>query len=378
MSRTSNGWIILLVILGIMLGVLGGGIMGGIVGMYVARNTPAPVVAPVPQEIKAVNPAQPPAIQNLTVNSSSEVIDTVAKAEPAVVTVITNLNTSSSFGEVQASGSGVIISQDGDIITNNHVVDGASSVYVILEDGTRMDATIVGTDPLSDVAVLKVQGKVPAFIPFGDSSALQLGETVIAIGSPLGNYRGSVTVGVVSGLNRKVDGTQQENLIQTDAAINHGNSGGPLINLAGQIVGINTLVVRDSVGGAPAEGLGFSVPSNTVRSVAEQLISQGKIEYPFIGISYSDVTPQLAGEMNLTTKSGVIITQVTSDSPAAQAGLQIRDVVTAIDGNAINQDTSLRSLLFKYHVGDKVTLTVERNGQSMQVPLTLVARPPSQ
>lgn len=378
MSRSSNGWIILLVVLGILLGVLGGGVMGGIVGMYVAHNAPPPVAAPVPQEIKAMTPGQAPAIQNLTVNSSSEVIDTVAKAEPAVVTVVTNLNTSSQFGEVQASGSGVIISQDGNIVTNNHVVDGADSVYVIYEDGTRVDAMIVGTDPVADVAVLKVNGKVPAYIPFGDSSALQLGETVIAIGSPLGNYRGSVTVGVVSGLNRKVDGTQQENLIQTDAAINHGNSGGPLLNLAGQVVGINTLVVRDSVGGAPAEGLGFSVPSNTVRSVAEQLISQGKISYPFIGISYTEVTPQIAAEMNLTTKSGVIVTQVTSDSPAAQSGLQIRDVVTAINSDQINQDNSLRSILFKYHVGDKVTLTVERGGQTMQVPLTLVARPPSQ
>lgn len=377
MSRSSNGWIVVLVLLGIMLGVIGGGVMGGLVGMYVARNSPAQNIAPVPQEIKSVSTGQAPAVTNLTVNSSSEVIDTVRKVEPAVVTVVTNLtvNGSGTFGQAQASGSGVIISQDGHIITNNHVVEGANSVFVIYSDGTRVDATIVGTDPLTDVAVLKVNGNVPAFLPFGDSSALQLGESVIAIGSPLGNYRGSVTVGVVSGLNRKVEGTQQENLIQTDAAINHGNSGGPLINLAGQVVGINTLVVRDSVGGAPAEGLGFSVPSNTVRSVAEQLISRGKIEYPFIGISYTEVTPQLAGEMNLTTKNGVIITQVTSGSPAATAGVQNRDVVTAIDNSPIDENNSLRSLLFKYRVGDSITLTVERGGQTLQMKVTLVARP---
>lgn len=375
MSRTS-GWIVLLVILGILLGVVGGGIMGGVVGMYMARNSTPQYAAPVPQEIRAVNPNQPSVVQNLTVNSASEVIDTVRRVEPAVVTVVTNDSGGSAFGRtIQASGSGVVISQDGHIITNNHVVEGANTVAVIYSDGTRAEATIVGTDPLTDIAVLKVNGTVPAFVPFGDSSALQLGEWVIAIGSPLGNYRGSVTVGVVSGLNRKVDGTAQEDLVQTDAAINHGNSGGPLINLAGQIVGINTLVVRDSIGGAPAEGLGFAVPSNTVRSVAEQLIARGRIEYPFIGISSAEVTPQVAAELNLKAQNGVLITQITPSSPASRAGLQKQDVVTSIDNNPINQDNTLRSLLFKYHVGDTVTLGVERGGQTLQVKITLIARP---
>lgn len=374
MSR-SSGWIILLVLLGILLGVVGGGVMGGLVSMYVARNAAPQITAPVPQEIKAVTPGQPPVVQNLTVNATTEVIDTVRKVEPAVVTVITNGSSTSYGGTIQASGSGVVISADGHIITNNHVIEDSSSVAVIYHDGTRINARVVGTDPLTDIAVLKVDGPVPGFVPFGDSSALQLGEWVIAIGSPLGNYRGSVTVGVVSGLNRKVEGTQQEGLVQTDAAINHGNSGGPLINLAGQIVGINTLVVRESVGGAPAEGLGFAVPSNTVRSVAEQLIARGRIEYPFIGISYTEVTPQLAGELNLSAKNGVIITQVTSGSPASRGGLRVQDVVTAIDNNPINEDNSLRSILFRYRVGDTVTLTVERGGQTLQVKITLVARP---
>lgn len=372
MSR-SSGWILVLVILGILLGVVGGGIMGGLVGMYVARNNTS-VIAPVPQEIKATTSGQPSVVQNLTVNTTTELIDTVRRVEPAVVTVVTNDTGGNVFGRnAQASGSGVVISQDGHIITNNHVIDGANSVAVIYSDGTRANAAVVGADPLTDIAVLKVSGNIPAYASFGDSNALQLGEWVIAIGSPLGNYRGSVTVGVVSGMNRKV--SQQENLIQTDAAINHGNSGGPLINLAGQIVGINTLVVRDTVGGAPAEGLGFAVPSNTVRSVAEQLISRGRIEYPFIGISYTEVTPQLAAEMNLNSKYGIVITQVTSNSPASRAGLRQQDVVTAIDNNPINETNSLRSILFRYRVGDKVTLTVERGGQTMQVDITLVARP---
>ncbi|OQY95983.1 MAG: hypothetical protein B6D41_05525 [Chloroflexi bacterium UTCFX4] len=377
MSR-SSGWIVIIVVLGIMLGVVGGGIMGGLVGMYVARNTASPIASPVSQVIKAVSPAQAPITQNMTVNLASEVIGTVRAVEPAVVTVISNLG-GATFGQgnrsAEASGSGVVISQDGHIVTNNHVIEGASSVFVIYSDGERADATVVGADPVTDIAVLKVNGQVPAVAAFGDSSALQLGESVIAIGSPLGNYRGSVTVGVVSGLNRTVQGTAQDSLIQTDAAINHGNSGGPLINLAGQIVGINTLVVRDSTSGDQAEGLGFAVPSNTVRSVAEQLITSGRIEYPFIGISYSEINPQIAAEMNLTSKTGVVVSQVTPNSPAQAAGLQARDVVTAINRDKIDENNSLRSLLFKYHVGDTITLTVERDGQTLQVQVTLVKRP---
>lgn len=371
MSRSRSGWIIAIVLLGVLIGVVGGALMGGVVALYVARSSPAVVPAPISQEVKAVNSGQPPVITKMTVNADTQITDTVKKVEPAVVTVITDLSGGGFGGE--ASGSGVIISNDGDIITNNHVVDGASNVYVIYNDGTRKDASIVGTDPLTDIAVLRVSGGVPAVASFGDSSALQLGEWVIAIGSPLGNYRGSVTVGVVSGVNRRVGA--DEGLVQTDAAINHGNSGGPLINLAGQIIGINTLIVRDNVGGAPAEGLGFAVPSNTVRSVAEQLMARGRIDYPFIGITYTEVTPQLASEMNINAKNGVIITQVTPGSPAAHAGIQVQDIVTKIDNNVIDEDHSLRSILFQYHVGDQVTLTVVRNGSEQQVQLTLIGRP---
>lgn len=377
MSR-SSGWIVIIVILGILLGVVGGGIMGGLVGMYVARNAAPPVAAPVPQEIRSVSPGQPPVVQNMTVNATTEVVEVVRKIEPAVVTVVSNLGGASfgqRSGQAEASGSGVIISQDGHIVTNNHVIEGAGTVSVIYYDGKRAEANVVGADPVTDIAVLQVNGAVPAVASFGDSSALQLGEWVIAIGSPLGDYRGTVTVGVVSGLNRSVQGTMQDGLVQTDAAINHGNSGGPLINLAGQIIGINTLVVRDTPTGAQAEGLGFAVPSNIVRAVAEQLISRGRIEYPFIGISYTEVTPQLIAEMNLTTKNGVIVTQITPGSPAAKAGLQPRDVVTAINNQPIDENNSLRSILFKYRVGDTVTLTVERDGRTIQVQVTLVQRP---
>ncbi len=395
-NRSITGWLIAIVFLGVLVGIVGGGLMGGLVGYYVVLNR-APVVAPVVETVQPVsanpgpssnsnlnanpNPtAAPPAVTNLTVTEDSAIIDTVKKVEPAVVTVINTLDhPSAPFGQQvspTASGSGVIIDEQGHIITNNHVVDGAQRLDVIFADGSKAQAQIVGTDAVSDLAVIQVNAKVPAAAPLGDSSALQLGETVVAIGSPLGSYRGSVTVGIVSGLNRTVDGTNQEGLIQTDAAINHGNSGGPLVNLAGQIIGINTLVVRDTSNGDVAEGLGFAIPSNTVHDVSQQLIAHGKIDYPFIGISYAENNPQRAGALNLSAPGGVIVQQVTPGSPAANAGLRTNDIVLAIDDNPIDQDHSLRAILFKYRIGDQVTLKVQRGSQTLSVKLTLIARPP--
>jgi serine protease Do len=389
-NRSIAGWLIAIVFLGVLVGIIGGGLTGGLVGYYALLNR-APVIAPAAATAQSVsmnpssssNPsatAAPPAGTNLTVNEDSAIIDTVKKVEPAVVTVINTLDHPAvPFGQQvapTASGSGVIIDAQGHIITNNHVVDGAQRLDVIFADGSKAQAQIVGTDPVSDLAVIQVSAKVPAAAPLGDSNALQLGERVIAIGSPLGSYRGSVTVGVVSGLNRTVDGTNQEGLIQTDAAINHGNSGGPLVNLSGQVVGINTLVVRDTSSGDIAEGLGFAIPSNTVRDVSQQLIASGKIDYPFIGIGYTQNNPQTAGALNLSATGGVIVQDVTPGSPAADAGLQPNDIVLAIDGNNIDQDHSLRSILFKYRIGDQVTLQVQRGSQTLSVKLTLVARPP--
>jgi 2-alkenal reductase len=379
-SRSGSGWLVAIVFLGVLIGIVGGGLLGGVAGYYVARNNQValPVAAPIQTSAGNTNNA-PTSVTNLTLKSDSAVIDAASKVEPAVVTVINTLtNSSSPFGgrgSQEASGSGVIIDPQGHIITNAHVVEGARSLSVIFEDGSKADATLVGADSVSDLAVIQVKGNVPASAPLGDSNALQLGETVIAIGSPLGNYRGSVTVGVVSGLNRSVTGTGQDGLIQTDAAINHGNSGGPLVNLAGQIIGINTLVVRDTTNGDIAEGLGFAIPSATVRAVVEQLIGSGKIDYPFIGVRYSEITPQLASQYNLSSKDGILVSDVTPGSPAAQAGVQQNDIIVALDNNTIDADHSLRSILFKYHVGDTVTLKIQRGNQTLDIKITLVARP---
>jgi len=283
----------------------------------------------------------------------------------------------------RASGSGVIISQDGFIVTNNHVVDGAASLAVTFADGSRHDATLVGTDPLVDIAVIRVKDAVPAIAPLGDSDALQPGETVIAIGSPLGDFKNSVTAGVVSALNRTVPGSGQEGLIQTDAAINHGNSGGPLVNLRGEVVGINTLVVRGGgVSGDQAEGLGFSVPSKTVKQVSDQLIQTGKIEHPYLGITYSMIDADIAAQQNLPVQNGALIgasgpnqQAVLPGTPAAKAGIKDGDIITAVGGTKLDSNTSLRGALMQHKPGDTITLDVLRDGKTLSLDVTLVARP---
>jgi serine protease Do len=283
-NRSTSGWLVLVVFLGVMVGIAGGGVLGGVAGFYAAENR-APVVQPAAtaQLTAAQSQSPSPAVSSVSVTEESAVIDVASKAGPAVVTIVNTLQSRSGRsgrgfgpggGANIAEGSGVIVDQKGYIVTNAHVVEGAQKLDVIFSDGTQTSARLIGADSTRDVAVLQVNGNVPGVLSFGDSNALQLGETVVAIGSPLGSYRGSVTSGVVSGLNRTVQETGDTGLIQTDAAINHGNSGGPLLNLAGQVVGINTLVVQNTNSGDLAEGLGFAIPSNTVSAIVKQLIAQ--------------------------------------------------------------------------------------------------------
>lgn len=366
----------------ILIGVVGGGVMGGLTGYYAAQSVhPSSVISsanPV-SAVKSVLPA-PSTTSNLTLKEDSAVIDAVKKVQPAVVTVINQMQPQRSFRGATvsptASGSGVIIDASGYIVTNNHVIDSAQSLQVIFADGSKADATLVGTDPILDIAVLKVNGKMPAVAQFGNSSALEPGQVAIAIGSPLGDYHGTVTVGVVSGLNRTVD--TETGLIQTDAAINNGNSGGPLIDSAGQVIGINQLVLRSSGGGNIAEGLGFAIPSNLVKDIAAQLIANGSVQHPYIGIAYQQVDPQVASQLNLNITDGIVVTQVDPNSPAAKAGLQTGDVIRAINGQTIDQDHVLAGLLLTHTPGETVSLTVLRNGQQIQSNITLGTHPTAQ
>jgi 2-alkenal reductase len=381
MQKPNYVLISLIVVLAVAIGIVGGGLMGGLAGYYTAQMN-ASAAVPVSAVSNVTSPTQPVATQstNLTLKEDSAVIDAVQKVKPAVVTVINQMTPQrGAFGRSvaqTASGSGVIIDPQGYIVTNNHVIDGEQSLQVIFADGSKADATVVGADTVLDVAVIKVNGSVPAVAQFGDSNGLEPGQIAIAIGSPLGDYRGTVTVGVVSGLNRTVD--QMQGLIQTDAAINNGNSGGPLINSLGQVIGINTLVVRSTNSGNVAEGLGFAIPSNLVHEIESQLITQGHVEHPYIGISFQPVDPQIASALNLNATEGAVITQVEASSPADRAGLQQNDVITAINGQPVDQDHQLISVLFTHKPGETVTLTILRNGQQSQVKLTLATHPTSQ
>jgi 2-alkenal reductase len=391
-----------LVIMTAAIAALAGSVAGGTAVYQAMRQNQAAAQSTV--QTTALNPASPTAsaipassTQNsLTVPSSTTtssgttlvvdttsvettITDAVAKASPSVVTVVGTINQQSPFGmsgTETVSGSGVFISDQGYLLTNNHVISGTNSVVIILADGTHENATIVGTDVYTDVAVLKTDGKVPAVATLGDSDILKPGESVIAIGSPLGNFMNTVTVGVVSALGRSLDtgeGYQMEDMIQTDAAINQGNSGGPLVNLAGEVVGINTLIVRNSGTGTVAEGLGFSIPINTAIAVAEEIIQNGSVVRPTIGIDYQEITPDIAAAYNLPVQYGVYVTDVNSGGPADQAGIQQGDIITSI--NSINLDDThyFLNTLFQFKPGDTVTLGVNRNGSTIQVKVTLVA-----
>ncbi len=277
-------------------------------------------------------------------------------------------------GDQTVSGTGLFITNDGYIITNNHVVEGTEEVNIVLSDGTQQTATIIGTDLYSDIAVLKTDGRVPAVAVLGNSDMLDPGESVIAIGSPLGDFKNTVTVGVVSATGRSIDtgsGYSIENLIQTDAAINHGNSGGPLVNLAGEVIGVNTLVVRSTQAGDVAEGLGFAIPVNTAQAIAEQIIEQGYFARPYMGVSFQPINPAIAERYNLPANWGAYITQVEPGSPAAQAGLQENDIITKIGDVAIDETHSYINSLFEHQPGDMIPLTVMRAGKEMQLQITL-------
>jgi 2-alkenal reductase len=310
-------------------------------------------------------------IQIETTQIETAITNAVSKVGPAVVTVVGSSRRSAGV----SSGSGVFITQDGYVLTNNHVIEGTDSLYLVLADGSQLPAVVVGADPFVDLAVLKAEGQVPATAPLGNSDALKPGETVIAIGSPLGDFKNTVTVGVISATGRSLDsgnGYLMEDLIQTDAAINQGNSGGPLVNLAGQVVGINTLVLRGSgYSQVTVEGLGFAIPSNTVQAVAQKIIEDGYIARPYLGIRWQWIDPDLAGLYGLPVEWGVYVSRVMPGSPAEAGGLQEGDIITQIGDVALDGDTPYANALYYYAPGDTVTLTLQRGRQQVQLNVTL-------
>lgn len=290
--------------------------------------------------------------------------------------------------ETYSEGSGVVYMKSngkGYIVTNNHVVSGSDEIQVILSDGKKVTAKKVGTDAETDLAVLTIDGKyVTQTAQFGSSKNLEPGQQVIAVGSPLGSeYATSVTQGIISAKNRTVDVTNssgqvinQATVIQTDAAINPGNSGGPLVNMSGQVIGINSMKLSSSSDGTAVEGMGFAIPSDEVVSIINQLVKNGKITRPKLGVrivSVDELTEYGRKKLGLpdSVKSGVYVASVTKNGSAEKAGIKARDVITKIDGKDVDSVVSLHTALYAHKIGDTVTLQVVRDGKSQYIKVTL-------
>ena len=382
--RRSSGLRTVLLLILILFIAGGSALVGAVAGGWVVktnldRELAARQTATLPTSTPevAVLPTQTLSVSSTTVESA--VIGTVERIGPAVVTVLAAIpGQASVFGtasEGQSSGSGVIISAEGHILTNHHVIEGAREVRVVLADGSELPASIVNYDVFADLAVLKADGAMPAVAPLGNSDQLKPGETVIAIGSPLGTFKNTVTVGVVSGTGRMIDtgkGYVMEGLIQTDAAINQGNSGGPLVNLAGEVVGINTLIVRGGgMGNAVAEGLGFAIPSNTAAIISDQIIQNGYFARPYLGVRSQDISPSIARRYSLPVEWGTYVVAVLNGSPASRAGLQKDDIIVAIGEIEIDDNTTFANALFSYGPNDTVMIKVLRGADILTLNVTL-------
>lgn len=335
---------------------------------------PQAAESPTPAPLASALPLPSPSTSALGIGANVDpVVAVVQDLLPSVVTVINKL----SNGQPQSSGSGFIVDASrGYIVTNNHVVEnvrdaGPGAAFdVVFSDNRKVDAKLVGRDQLTDLAVLQVSAQNLKAAMLGDSDTVPVGSTVVAIGSPLGEFQNTVTAGIVSAKGRRVAETQSiflEDLVQTDAAINEGNSGGPLIWAAThQVIGVNTLVASN------ASGLGFAISSNTVRQIADELIKNGKVVRGFIGVQYTQLSARQAAQVGLPAgTTGIIVTQVVPGSPAAQAGIRVNDIITKVNDQLIDPQHPLQSLMVKFRPGDKVKLALIRDGREQAVDVTL-------
>ena len=333
-----------------------------------ATPTPAPDSDMVTPSPSATPPAAPDSDGPLQ-TALPAVADVVAQVEPAVVSILVET------GRGGGSGSGVIFRADGYILTNNHVVQDADSIVVVLSDGREREAQLIGTDRLTDLAVVRIEERGLPTAPLADVSKLRAGDWVIAIGNALG-LRGSptVTLGIVSALGRTIPSGNSTlfDLIQTDAAINPGNSGGPLVNLQGEVVGINTAVLRGTGSGAEAQGIGFAVSMDTAIPVADEIVANGRVIWPWLGVGVADVNAATAAEMGLFVRRGVLVSNTTPEGPAQRAGIEAEDVIIALGRQEVNNLRDLQRILrTQYDPGQQVTVTVDRKGQELDFQATL-------
>ena len=346
------------------------------------------VPAPPKEDAKpTADPAKPGPVGAPTASHPAlpDVAGVADRVRPAVAFIaVRAAGAQSAFGGAQPRagvGSGAIFDAQGHIFTNTHVVEGGQQIKVVLPDGREFDARLVGRDPQSDIAVIKIDGQNLPVARLGDSDKLKVGEWVVAIGNALGLEGGpTVTAGVVSAVKRTVDlpgptGGSIENAIQTDTAINPGNSGGPLINLNGEIVGINTLVAGQVSADYQAQGIGFAIAMNNAKPIIDEIVAKGRVERPWLGVSVMTLTPAIAQQIGIPMVEGVVLSEAVAGSPAARAGLRQGDVITALDGQPIKRTEDLRDQLARKRVGDTLSLTVRRAGQQQTVQVQLAARP---
>lgn len=326
----------------------------------------------------APTPTPSPTASAPPVTALPSVIEVVEAVKPAVASIVVGAISYNIFLQPvpqEKAGSGAIIDERGYIITNNHVVEGAESISVSIPDGRTFDATIVGTDPLSDLAVIKISGDNLPVVAFGDSRSLAVGEWVVAIGNALGLPGGpTVTVGVVSAVGRTIQeqgGVTLYDVIQTDAAINPGNSGGPLVNLRGDVVGINTAKVT----AVEVSGVGFAVSSNTAREVTEQLIKHGRVNRPYLGITVVTVTPAIAQSYGLAVDEGAMVTYVGAGTPADQAGLRVDDVIMKCDDRVVTCADDAVLAIRAREIGDRMEIVYMRGSSQGTTSAVLIERP---
>ncbi|MBR2710509.1 trypsin-like peptidase domain-containing protein [Candidatus Saccharibacteria bacterium] len=320
---------------------------------------------------------------NFVEGSIAEVAEKVAES---VVSIVTSIKSTSYFGQSydsSAAGTGVIVTEDGYILTNKHVIDGANKISVVLDDGTTYeDVEVAAVDPLNDIAFLKIKDATGLkAAKLGDSKTISVGQQVVAIGNALGQYQNTVTSGIISGTGRSLTATdstgsmaeQLSDMIQTDAAINSGNSGGPLVNAAGEVIGINTAT------SSTAENVGFAIPISSVKGMLNQLIETGKASRSYIGVYMVEITPEIAKNYNLPVSAGAYLynsaaySAIVSGSPAAKAGLKDKDIITAVNGAKIGVAGSLSNLIGEYKPGDTVQLTAVREGKEIAVNIEIGA-----
>lgn len=352
---------------------------GGALGGYVTARL-QPGLMPLSRVTDGSNDGN-----KIVTQEEEDIAGVASKVGPSVVSVLTRGEARSVFGTsaLEGAGTGIVVSKDGYILTNKHVVQGSQAVRVVTSNGTTYkNVKVVGVDPLNDIAFLKIDGASnlkPAEL--GDSTSVRIGQKVVAIGNALGQYANTVTSGIISGTGRSVtataDGTDQgpvetlSDLIQIDAPINSGNSGGPLVNIAGQVIGVNTALASD------ANSIGFSIPISAVKGMLKGLIANGKVERAYVGVNYVAITPDMAEEYGLSVKKGAYVVSgsnspaIVAGSPAAQAGIKEKDIIIRVGDVEVGDKGNVATLVAEFAPGDTVELTILRDGKSITVRVTL-------